>query len=291
MSQPSCDACANLREDNASFVMNGVTDTVANSLKNNTGFNPTLTSLHTDCEDLNDANDCLIGHMDDDLDNFEICDLKDFLHNLLPNLYEVLKAMIAAICGLWTKTEKHDDDIANLTKLICGSIAPPYVTVPASVGTHYYNTKEYWLENDTNRWSLTFSLQTAKLGTCSGSTVNYFRVCTIMNDGAPATATGAQIIKEIPVGATLSAFTKADLVPTYMSEALWNKITSRAKQYGITTSFANNTIAGIGARGTFDAICETDGDTIAIKLYGLIGTDSSIGGFSTKYPEPTVFTT
>lgn len=121
MSQPSCDACSNLREYNAQFIMNGVSDSVAESLQNNTGFNSCLDELHTDCEDLNDANDCLLGHMDDDVDNFEVCDWKDFMHNLLPNLYEVIKAIIAAVCGLWTKLEKLEELVCALIDIVMGS--------------------------------------------------------------------------------------------------------------------------------------------------------------------------
>lgn len=141
MSQPSCDACANLRESNANFIMNGVTETVADSLAANTGFNPCLTDLHTDCEDLNDANDCLIGHMDDDLDNFEICDIKDFLHNLLPNLYEMLKAIIASICGLWTKTEKIESKVENICTAMNSSKKPHYIKASKNETTdfHFYN--------------------------------------------------------------------------------------------------------------------------------------------------------
>ena len=55
----SCEACRNLQEYAPEFVLNGVTENVENSLKNNTGFNPS--SGHDDCQDLNDANDCLVG--------------------------------------------------------------------------------------------------------------------------------------------------------------------------------------------------------------------------------------
>lgn len=121
MSQPSCDACSNLREYNAQFIMNGVTDTVATSLADDNGFNPCLDELHTDCEDLNDANDCLLGHMDDDVDNFEVCDWKDFMHNLLPNLYEVIKAIIASICGQWIIIHKVQQDICSIAENIVGA--------------------------------------------------------------------------------------------------------------------------------------------------------------------------
>ncbi len=98
----NCDACDNLREYAYEFATKGVTDTVCNSLKNDTGFNPTLTATHTDCEDLNDANDCLVGRMIDEVEAYESCDWKKFTKPFIKNLYNVLKAMICAICGIWT---------------------------------------------------------------------------------------------------------------------------------------------------------------------------------------------
>ena len=101
MSKISCDACVELKENAPEFVMNGVTDDVAASLRNDTGFNPKLTVTHNNCQDLNDANDCLIGRMDNELEAYEVCDWKEYMHKLMPNMYEILKAMIAGDCGQW----------------------------------------------------------------------------------------------------------------------------------------------------------------------------------------------
>ena len=95
----NCSACNDLRETAPEFVQNGVTDTVCTSLKNDTGFNPS--NDRTDCDDLNDANDCLIGNMEDEIEAYDICDWKTFMKTLIPNIYNVIKAIICAICGLW----------------------------------------------------------------------------------------------------------------------------------------------------------------------------------------------
>lgn len=115
----SCSSCNDLRENAAEFVQNGVTDTVCTSLKNDTGFNPS--NDRNDCTDLNDANDCLIGNAADELEAYDVCDWKEFMKNFLPNLYNVLKAIICAICGLWsnvhslwTKVNKYDCEINQL---------------------------------------------------------------------------------------------------------------------------------------------------------------------------------
>lgn len=106
MSQIDCNACAELREIAPEFVQNGVTSTVCTSLKNDTGLNPNLTVAHTDCEDLDTANDCLIGEMDAKIEAHDVCDWKQYMHKLVPNLYEMLKAMICAMCGLWTNIHR-----------------------------------------------------------------------------------------------------------------------------------------------------------------------------------------
>lgn len=107
----NCEACSELQEHSPEFVQNGVTDNVYNSLINDTGFS--TTNGHNDCTDLNDANDCLIGNMEDEVDAYEVCDWKDYMRDFVHNLWTVLKAMIAAICGLWIKVNKHDCEIAN----------------------------------------------------------------------------------------------------------------------------------------------------------------------------------
>lgn len=124
MSETNCNACNELRRTSPEFVLNGVTDTIAASLKNNTGFNPALTALHTNCEDLNDANDCLIARMDSEIESYEVCDWKEFMHKYLPNNYEVLKAIIAGDCGQWERFNTLEARIGDLCTLINQSVQP-----------------------------------------------------------------------------------------------------------------------------------------------------------------------
>lgn len=105
MSNRDCSACQDLQDYAPEFATNGVTSAVAKSLQNNTGFNSHLQVLHDDCEDLNDANDCLIGNMEDEIEAYEMCDWKEYMKKFVGNLYEVLKAIIASICGLWLRIE------------------------------------------------------------------------------------------------------------------------------------------------------------------------------------------
>lgn len=115
----NCASCANLQENSPEFVQSGVTDKVCTALKNNKGLD--ASNGHNDCTDLNHANDCLIGNMEDEVDAYGVCDWKEFTKNFIHNLWNVLKAMICAICGLWTnienlwdKVNKHDCEIAYL---------------------------------------------------------------------------------------------------------------------------------------------------------------------------------
>lgn len=105
MSELNCEACNELQEYAPDFIDYGVTDEIAASLAANTGLNPNLDVLHEDCEDLNDANDCLIGTLPNTVESYKVCDWQEFMLNFLGNLYNLLKAMIASICGLWKKLE------------------------------------------------------------------------------------------------------------------------------------------------------------------------------------------
>lgn len=118
MSDINCNACDDLRKDAASFVQNGVTKTVCNSMKNDTGINPKLSVLHTDCEDLDTANDCLVGRMGSDLETYDSCDWKKFMHRFIPNLYNFLKLIVCTLCGIWTNIHSLTSRVEKLECLI-----------------------------------------------------------------------------------------------------------------------------------------------------------------------------
>ena len=105
MSSKDCNACRDLQDYAPNFVVNGANSEVIASLQKNTGLNPHLSVLHDDCEDLHDVNDCLIGNMEDEIEAYDVCDWKEYMRRLVGNLYETLKCLIAAICGLWNHVE------------------------------------------------------------------------------------------------------------------------------------------------------------------------------------------
>lgn len=101
-----CSACGALKEYAPNFVVNGITDKECNSLQNNTGLNPDLEVLHNNCQDLNDLLDCLIGALHDKLPAYDVCDWKEYMDELMSNIYNIKKAIICSECGLWTALEQ-----------------------------------------------------------------------------------------------------------------------------------------------------------------------------------------
>lgn len=112
MSEVSCTACQELREDAPEFVTRGVTSKVCNSLANDTGLD--ATNGNNDATDLHTANDCLIGRMEDEINSYDTCDWKKFMKLFNRNIYEMLKAIICALRGIWLKIHNHEARIAEL---------------------------------------------------------------------------------------------------------------------------------------------------------------------------------
>lgn len=96
-----CSACEELRTNAPEFVESGVTNNVCNSLKNNTGMNPS--SGRDDYTDLTDAAECLVCNTKDELPAYDVCDWKEFMSHLIPNLCNMFKAIVCAIGGLWDR--------------------------------------------------------------------------------------------------------------------------------------------------------------------------------------------
>lgn len=133
----NCEACNDLINNSADFASNGVTTAVCNSLKNDTGFS--TSNNHNDCTDLGLANDCLIGNLDEELDAYEVCNIKDFLHIYVQNSYQVIKAMICAICGIWTNIHQLWDEVNALKARV------------SAIENYIENTLKPWI-NGVNAW-------------------------------------------------------------------------------------------------------------------------------------------
>lgn len=104
MAEVHCEACEDIRQNIPEFVANGFTDEMCASLQNDTGLKASVG--HNDCTDLNNLNDCLIGNMATELERFDVCEWKEFMEQYATNDWNTNKAMICAICGMWTNI--HD---------------------------------------------------------------------------------------------------------------------------------------------------------------------------------------
>ena len=100
MANTNCESCEALRQEVPSLIVNGFDDDMCQSLGNDTGL--VASSGHDDCTDLNNLNDCLIGNQEEEVELYEVCDWKTFMKQFIPNLWTTLKAMICAICSIWT---------------------------------------------------------------------------------------------------------------------------------------------------------------------------------------------
>lgn len=122
MANTNCESCNNLKTYSPNVVVNGMGNTECASLKNDTGLNPS--SGHNDCTDLDHMNNCFVGTLEDEIENYEVCDWRDFAKMLVGNLWNVNKAIICAICGiwsnihsLWSRTNELAETIENICKL------------------------------------------------------------------------------------------------------------------------------------------------------------------------------
>lgn len=126
MADKNCAACNDLKEYAPNFVVNGITDKECKSLQNDTGLNPNLKVLHNDCEDLNDLNDCLIGSHGDKIDAYDVCEWKEYEVEQNKNLWNMFKALICAICGIWKNIHDLWNKIKELENIL---IKDGYITV------------------------------------------------------------------------------------------------------------------------------------------------------------------
>jgi len=108
-----CSACASLKEYAPQVVRRGITKAVCESLRSNEGLNLTLQN-HDNCEGLNDLLSCLIGNLHERLPSFGICDWREFMDELMRNLFVLQDAMICSECGQWDKLGEQDERLNNI---------------------------------------------------------------------------------------------------------------------------------------------------------------------------------
>lgn len=122
-----CQACDDLKKYSPDFVQKGITDTMCQSLMNNTGLNPKAN--HDNCEDLHDLNDCLIAGVLEDIPSYDDCDWKAWAEDAMKNLLNVLDALICSDCGQWDEINRLWNAIKKLQCLLDSLTKPTDILV------------------------------------------------------------------------------------------------------------------------------------------------------------------
>ncbi len=117
----SCNSCSKVPDINTetaletikngdeNFCFNEVTDGICDNLQNDKGIHPFNGKNNTDCKDLHALNTYLNGNLWNSLKTLDFCDINAFrcwLYNLVSNSWNMTKALVCAICGLWKKVHE-----------------------------------------------------------------------------------------------------------------------------------------------------------------------------------------
>lgn len=97
---------AKIQNGDKNFCFTEITDKICESLANDEGIHPSATNQNNDCDDLTSLNDLATGSLHNALMTLNMCDVdayKCWLDSLLSWQWNVDKAIICAICGLWEK--------------------------------------------------------------------------------------------------------------------------------------------------------------------------------------------
>lgn len=146
-SKDLCTACGRLKEENANFLLNGVTESVCDSLGNGTGFK--ADGEHTNCQDLQDANDCLIWGLLDKLPAYGNCDWKEFVKALGANQATINDALLCWLCGLEKRVFGQNIGV-ELRFLVIDSAGDPTMTMSIDKQGNWTINETDWIVFDTN---------------------------------------------------------------------------------------------------------------------------------------------
>lgn len=192
MAEVHCAACEDIKQNVPEFVANGFTEEMCASMKNDTGLKASVG--HNDCTDLDNLNDCLIGNMETQVESYDVCEWKDFIKPFINNLWTTLKAMICAICGIWTNIHSLWETIRSF----CITNTGHTINLTSNLGTHCSvtvpdNDTTYDLTQNGNTVSLVGSdgsVDTVNVsGTTYDLTISDHNVSLVGSDGSVDTVT------------------------------------------------------------------------------------------------------
>lgn len=98
-----CAACDELKVYAHEFLVHGVTEDIANGFYNNTGFIPN--DKRKNCEDLQNANDCLIFGENEKASMYNQCDWQEAYETITNNVGIMYELLIHSDCGQWDQID------------------------------------------------------------------------------------------------------------------------------------------------------------------------------------------
>lgn len=98
-----CTACESLKTYAHEFLVHGVTEEIANGFYNNTGF--VKTDKRKNCEDLQNANDCLIFGENEKASMYNQCDWQEAYATITNNVGIMYELLIHSDCGQWDQID------------------------------------------------------------------------------------------------------------------------------------------------------------------------------------------
>lgn len=108
-----------IKNGDKNFCFTEITDEICENLANDEGIHPSVKNSNNDCDDLTALNDLGIGDLNNHLIPLNMCDVeawKCWLFSLLSWMWNINKAIICAICGLWKKLHELEDIIFSVIK-------------------------------------------------------------------------------------------------------------------------------------------------------------------------------
>lgn len=154
MANTNCEACNELRTEVPELIVNGFDDDMCASLKNDTGLK--TSSGNNDCTDFDTMNDCLIGNMETEIDDYDSCTWKDFMKKYISNDWTMFKGLICAICGIW----QNIHDLWTTVRSFRLSKSGSTISLTSNLGSHGSVNDDdttYELTKDGNTITLTGS--------------------------------------------------------------------------------------------------------------------------------------
>lgn len=106
----------NIQNGDKNFCFSEITDQICENLANDEGIHPSATNQNNDCDDLSSLNDLATGSLHNALMTLNMCDVdayKCWLDSLLSWQWNVDKAIICAICGIWKKIHEIENIIVD----------------------------------------------------------------------------------------------------------------------------------------------------------------------------------